>query len=78
VDRPQPRDSTHPLGAAAVCGFVFQTVSDSVISLDLTKIIAFDAYRERKTLDASTPMLVSDVGRNCKLRSQGKKSSGSA
>jgi hypothetical protein len=49
---------------AAIYGFVFQTLLVLVISLDLTKIIAFDASRERKMLDASPRCRVPEVGWN--------------
>jgi len=53
-------------------GFVFQTFPDLVISLDLTKIIAFDAYRELPV--ASNPMLRTGSGPGRIMRSHGKSS----
>jgi general L-amino acid transport system substrate-binding protein len=50
----------------------FQTLSVSVIFLDLTEIIAFDAVREweaARRLRCGVP----GMGRNGKLRSHGKK-----
>ena len=58
---------------AAICGIGFQTLSNSVISLDLTRIIAFDAIREWEAATHRLRCGVPEMGRNCELRSQGKK-----
>jgi hypothetical protein len=59
-----------------ICRFVFQTLSDSVISLDLTKIIAFDASRERKRSMHLPRCRVLEVGWNECCVHVGKKAQG--